>query len=224
MNTPRPYLVFADVDETLIRPKSLIDFLPYYFAGRHGSTGAERADTVLRHLAARIAAGEPRAALNRTYYRTWRGETATALHTWGRRWYAEQTRGGDLFIPATLQALRRHREQGATVVLVSGSFPPLLSPVAKAIGAAHTLCTRPAIQHGRLTGEITGPPMIGEAKRAAVRRILAEHPDVAPTDCYAYGDHPSDLPMLEEVGHAVIVGQNPHLHRALPTAAHLPTD
>lgn len=34
---------------------------------------------------------------------------------------------------------------------------------------------------------------------------------VDPAACVAYGDHASDLPMLDAVGHAVVVGDDPVL-------------
>ena len=76
------------------------------------------------------------------------------------------------------------------------------------------LCTRPLTADGRYTGEVE-TPVIGEGKRAAVRRALDERPDIDPADCYGYGDHVSDLPMLELVGHPVVVGGDSELREAL---------
>jgi phosphoserine phosphatase len=80
------------------------------------------------------------------------------------------------------------------------------------------LCARPEVRDGVLTGGLLGGPMIGEGKRAAVRAVLRAHPEAAARDCYAYGDHISDLPMLAEVGHPVVVGADPELARRLPLA------
>ncbi|MFD8216149.1 haloacid dehalogenase-like hydrolase, partial [Streptomyces sp. NPDC059697] len=82
--------------------------------------------------------------------------------------------------------------------------------------AAEVVCARPAAHCGRFTGELLGPPMIGTAKREAVRAVLDRYPQVAVADCYGYGDHVTDLPMLTEVGHPVVVGGSPELLRLLP--------
>jgi phosphoserine phosphatase len=39
-----------------------------------------------------------------------------------------------------------------------------------------------------------------------VREYLDARSDTRREDCYAYGDHPSDVPFMEYVGHAVAVG------------------
>ena len=57
--------------------------------------------------------------------------------------------------------------------------------------------------------------MVGEAKREALAELVARLA-VPARDCFAYGDHTSDLPMLESVGTPVVVGGDPVLlERAL---------
>jgi HAD superfamily hydrolase (TIGR01490 family) len=208
-------LVFTDVDETLLTGKSLFDFLDFYFAGRHGRAGVRHVERTRRELAALLSAGASREDGNRAYYRAWRGERAGEVAEWGRRWFARHRAGADFYVSATRAALSRHQADGAVVVLVSGSFAAVLDPVAADIGARHVLCTRPEVREGILTGGVVGPPVIGEGKRAGVRELLRAYPHVDPSDCYGYGDHISDLPMLSEVGHRVVVGDDPDLLAAL---------
>lgn len=198
-------LVFCDVDETLVRCKSLVDFLGFYFEGRYGPEGTRRADGVIRDLSARAALGIPREQLNREYYRTWRGQPLGEVEAWGRHWFAERSTAADFYASGTADALRRHRRDGAVIVLVSGSLPALLDPIAQAVGAGHVLCCRQQRCGRVLTGELLGPPVIGEEKARLVRHLLARYPRVDPADCFGYGDDPSDLPMLGEVGHPVMV-------------------
>lgn len=156
----------------------------------------------------------PRADINRFYYSHYTDESAETITALANDWFTERTtstRG--FYIDSTRRALREHRAAGATLVLVSGSFPPLLEPLAREVGADAILCTRPLIADGRYTGEVD-TPVIGEGKRAAVLRQLAARPDVDPLDCYAYGDHVSDLPMLE-LGHPVAVGDDSELRERL---------
>ncbi|MDT0320779.1 HAD family hydrolase [Streptomyces millisiae] len=201
--TQRPYLVFCDVDETLISTKSMFDFLAF-----HTPPGVyRRVAGELRSMADR---GVPRTEVNRAYYRAYRGAPVAEIREAGRRWYADRAAREGFYLADTLRALREHRRAGAALVLVSGSFDACLDPIAEAVDASHVLCTRPLTARGRYTGEIE-TPMIGEHKEAAVQRLLDEHSTVDPADCYAYGDHPSDLPMLDLVGHPVAVGDHPEV-------------
>ncbi|MFG2472574.1 HAD family hydrolase [Streptomyces canus] len=212
------YLVFSDVDETLIHCKSLLEFLDHYFAERHGLHGRRHAAAVRARLASVIAAGAGRHEANALYYQAWRGELLAEVQRAGRRWYAGRRSAGGFFVEATHTALRRHQAEGAELVLVSGSFAAVLDPLAEECGAAHVLCTRPAVADGVLTGEVVGEPVIGEARRRAVRALLAGHPHIDPADCHAYGDHVSDLPMLLEVGHPTVVGDSADLLERLRAA------
>ncbi|MFP3991430.1 HAD-IB family hydrolase [Streptomyces sp. E11-3] len=208
MSTPeRPRLVFSDVDETLISCKSLLDFLGYYFEGRYGADGALRAARVCAELHAKVAAGLPRAEANRAYYREWRGEPVAAVEEWARRWFSERSAAEGFYVRGVAAELRGHRADGAVIALVSGSFRPLLDPIAEAVGAEHVLCTR-LERCGRVfTGGLVGAPVIGDEKRRLVRELLSRYAHIDPADCFGYGDDPSDLPMLLEVGHPVLVGQ-----------------
>ncbi|MEU6667478.1 HAD-IB family hydrolase [Streptomyces sp. NPDC046727] len=208
-------IVFADVDETLIACKSLFDFMDHYFAG---GPGARRAQDTRGAIGRLLADGGSREAGNRLYYRVWSGERATDVAAAAARWAADKRRGGGFYVEGTRAALRLHREQGSLVVLVSGSFPALLAPIAAEVGADHLLCSRPEIRHGRYTGELIGEPVIGEGKLRAVEEVFRRYPHVEPGACHAYGDHISDLPMLAAVGHPVLVGDDAELRRALPHA------
>jgi HAD superfamily hydrolase (TIGR01490 family) len=210
--------VFCDVDETLINCKSMFDFLHFYLAAKHGEQGARRAERTRRESAAMAAAGVPRERANREYYRVWKGESAAEVERAAERWWAERSAEPGFLIAATEAELERHRAAGARIVLVSGSFPAVLDPVALHVGASRVLCTRPEARAGVFTGRVEGAPMIGEAKREAVRAVLRADPAADPARCFGYGDHHSDLPMLSEVGQAVVVGGDAGLLRDLPRA------
>ncbi|WP_035303842.1 HAD family hydrolase [Actinokineospora inagensis] len=200
-------LAFFDVDETLIHPKSMFAFLADYFT----PADYERAETHLKTLA---AAGVPREYTNRAYYRMFAGHSAATITTTGRAWFDRTA--PDLFNPHTLAWLRHHKAAGATIALVSGSFPACLDPIAEHVEADIVLCSRPIITAGKHTGELAGPPVIGDGKAQAVLTTMRDH-EASPEHCIAYGDHSSDLPMLTQVAHRVIVGDDPALHAHLGT-------
>ena len=114
-----------------------------------------------------------------------------------------------MFNKRVLTTLRRHHRAGEVIVLVSGSFPPCLDPIAAFVCADLVLCSRPQVREGRYTGDLA-VPMVGERKAAAVRAEAAAR-GIALEHSLAYGDHLSDLPLLDLVGHPVVVGDDPSL-------------
>lgn len=218
MGTRTAAAAFFDVDETLITRTSAIDFLDH----RMGRTTDPRSGA-WPLLAP--AAGLAREEASHAYFRLYAGLPAAEVAEQGRAWFAEALAAGGLFHEPVLDELRDHAERGAAVVLVSGSFPACLDPIAAEVGADAVLCTAPEVADGVYTGLIRRP-MIGVAKAAAVRAYLSGR-GVDPARCHAYGDHASDLPMLAEVGAPVVVGDDPVLTaharargwRALPGAA-----
>ncbi|MEW1639155.1 HAD-IB family hydrolase [Streptomyces sp. NPDC093801] len=199
---------FSDVDETLIRMKSMFRFLAFHLR-RRGEPPAtyERLAEGLREAARR---GEPRERTNRRYYELLAGESVADLERSGRSWFAhERERPGGPYLPAVARELRGHRAAGHSVVLLSGSFFACLQPIAEDIGADHALGSRPVVRRGLLTGEVL-VPMIGAAKGRAVHVSAALRGfDLAA--CWGYGDHSSDLALLSAVGRPVAVGDDPEL-------------
>ncbi|MEV7566209.1 HAD family hydrolase [Streptomyces tanashiensis] len=197
---------FFDVDETLITCKSMACVLARYW-GR-GDVAARRLATARASLQRQIRDGVPREQVNRSFFRFLAGSHLDDLETSGREWY-ERARAGGLLHTPVHEALRRHRDAGDLVVLVSGAFSACLDPLAREVGADLVVCTVPEVtSQGVLTGELSGPPMIGEAKAEAAVRIMKAF-GVAAEECYAYADDESDLPLLRSVGHPVLVGDGP---------------
>ncbi|MEV6113646.1 HAD-IB family hydrolase [Streptomyces sp. NPDC052109] len=203
------HAAFFDVDETLITVKSMFAFRRHWLAAHGdddgGSFAAEWAETK-----ARADAGVDRIEINRAYYRRFAGVPRAELFAAGRAWYEEYRRGADAFVSATVRAAARHRADGHAVVLVSGSFRGVLDPLAEELGAHLVLCSEPAVdEHGVLTGAVPRP-MIGPNKALGVREVIAGL-GLRPEDCFAYGDHSSDLEMLSLVGAPRVVGADPVL-------------
>lgn len=115
---------------------------------------------------------------------------------------------GVLHAPGVTQ-LQTHQDDGAHIVLVSGSFAPALQPAARLLGADQLICSTPEVSRGKYTGRLARP-LIAEEKGRAVQRLLAEL-DVPAEQAAAYGDHASDLPMLAAAGLPGCVGDDPDL-------------
>jgi len=203
------YIVFADVDETLIRPKSMIAFMNHFlerppFAARPAAAGMRKEFLAMR--AAHTPSAD-RAVLNRLYYAILRGVSHDDLERAARAWIFDALMGGDLFIPSTYDELMQHKKSGAELVLVSGSFAAILSPIRAQIAADALLCTELEVIDGVHTGRVL-QQVIGDGKWEVIRRYLNGRTDVRMEDCYAYGDHVSDICFMEKVGHQVVVGDS----------------
>lgn len=93
-----------------------------------------------------------------------------------------------------------HVREGRRVFIVSASPDEIVRPVARYIGVADVVATRPKVdEQGRYTGEVECYAF-GPAKADEVRRIAAaEGIDLAGS--FAYSDSATDVPLLEAVGH-----------------------
>lgn len=208
MRTAGGTAAFFDVDETLIKVKSMFHFLDYYLAQKGEPPATyQRLTDELRRAA---ATGVPRQEINRRYYRLYAGESASAVAKAGVDWFASQPAGA-LFVAEVVEELRAHQNNGHLVVLLSGSFFACLTPIAEALGVNWALGTRPVVRRDTLTGEVL-VPMIGETKARAAQ-VTAAVRGMALDSCSAYGDHASDLALLETVGLPVVVGDDPVLRK-----------
>ncbi|WP_112133334.1 HAD family hydrolase [Glycomyces dulcitolivorans] len=204
---------FFDVDETLISVKSMFRFLEFYLESKGEPPGAYR---VLRATLAELAAsGVPREEVNRAYYRCYAGESAERLATAGQAWLRAELAEPGFLVERTVAELSALRDAGVPTVLVSGSFFACLDPIVNLLGATESHGAPVRVRHGRLTGEIDHP-VIGEGKAHVVEAVTRLR-GLDPARCVAYGDHASDLPMLDAVGSAVVVGDDPVLLRRAET-------
>ncbi len=119
--------------------------------------------------------------------------------------------------PESKNLIERHRHAGRDTWIVSASPQEIVAPLAAALGMTGAVGTLGAIVDGCYTGELDGPFIYGEGKATAIGRLAEEH-DYDLTQCFAYSDSVSDLPMLELVGHPVAV--NPDSDLAEHVRAH----
>jgi len=197
---------FFDVDGTLLTVTSLFRFLAYDCAVRGQP---ESYVDFMAELDRLKAAGASRVEANRAFFTSFAGRSVADLVTGGQRWFELERALGELFDPRVLTMLRAHSAGGDLVVLLSGSFAPCLTPIARLTGADVVVCTEPEVDGGHYTGHVADP-MVGPRKAAAAAAIAAGH-GIDPADCFSYGDDASDLAVLELAGVPVVVGDDPVL-------------
>lgn len=200
-------IAFFDVDETLIATKSMFDFLSF-LGDRQVSLDVHAITDEMRR---RSEGGEDRASINLRFWEKFAGLSADATRAHAIDWFtARQETNSGFFITSGVERLTRHRAKGDVIALVSGSACDILHPLARHLGADHLLATRLVELDGLYTGSIRPPVMIGAGKQSAAQH-LALSLDVDLADCHAYGDHPSDLPLLDIVGHPTVIGTDGEL-------------
>lgn len=208
-----PYSVFLDVDETLIDCKTLLATFRYHLNVEKGPMAGETFFTeVMTALSAAQAAGlNDRARLNQLYYRHFAGIDVASLSASCETWF--NTHGIPLLKRRVCDEIVRHQRRNAHIVLVSGSYRACLAPLSRYVKADAVLCTELVSSQGRYTGEISGSPTIGEGKARRIADYIART-GLSLQGAFAYGDHQSDVPMLEMADEKVIV-DNHVLYSAL---------
>jgi len=101
------------------------------------------------------------------------------------------------------QLMAAHQACDTDVVICTAAAEEVAQPIAAMLGANHLLATKMEIEDGRYTGQIA-LFNYGPAKAVAMRE-LARQQDYDLASSFAYSDSITDLPMLEAVGHAVVV-------------------
>ena len=107
--------------------------------------------------------------------------------------------------PNILARLRGHKQAGHLTVLNSASVRYMLVPAVKDLEFDYLLCTDlEEGPDGRLTGRPDGPICIDQNKRIAAEN-LSSRIGIDLDRSYAYGNHHSDIPLLEAVGNPLAV-------------------
>jgi HAD superfamily hydrolase (TIGR01490 family) len=103
-----------------------------------------------------------------------------------------------------LDLIKKHKQAGDLVVLVSAGLTPLEQRIAEKWGADFAVGTDPELRNGRYTGKITGPVCLDEFKAELTKQKLAQHGhDIDLTVSTAYADSATDADLLEMVGRPV---------------------
>ncbi len=109
-----------------------------------------------------------------------------------------------LIYAEALDLMEFHRAEGHRIYLVSASPEEIVLPLAEMLGVDGAIATRAEIDDaGCYTGEMAFYAY-GPNKAVAITQ-LAERAGIILEDCYAYSDSATDVPMLEVVGHPVVV-------------------
>jgi HAD superfamily hydrolase (TIGR01490 family) len=203
---------FFDLDKTVIAKASMVAF----------SGPLHRAGLLSRRMLLRAAWGQlvyaqfgaspaKLAKLRDSVLRLTRGWDQAEISAIVRETLVEVVE--PIVFDEALELIREHRAAGRKVFIVSASPEEIVAPLAQFLGVDEALATRAELDaEGRYTGRTErycyGPEKVAAIEEAARRDGI----DLAAS--YAYSDSATDLPMLEAVGHPVVVNPDRELMRA----------
>jgi HAD superfamily hydrolase (TIGR01490 family) len=202
---------FFDLDKTIIAKSSVLAFgKPFY------KEGLLSRRTIVKGIYAQVVymlVGADEEKMEKL-----KDAMATMTRGWNRDHIAEIVRETltDVIEPIiyaeALDLIDEHRAAGHEIVIVSSSPVEVVDPLSEFLGADEAIGTRAAVDaDGNYTGELEFYSY-GDNKATAIRELAArDHVDLDAS--YAYSDSITDLPMLEVVGHPVVVNPDRDLAR-----------
>ncbi len=111
-----------------------------------------------------------------------------------------------------LDLIREHQAAGRRVFIISASPEEIVAPLAQFLGVDEAIASRAELDaDGRYTGAVEFWSY-GPYKAEAIREAAERH-GIDLDASYAYSDSATDLPMLEAVGHPVVVNPDRDLAR-----------
>lgn len=199
---------YFDVDGTLVKT-SLLE--PTWFYLANNVHPVRSLTSVARALwrAPRMVAAElqDRRMFNEVLFSVYEGMSRDRLTLLADECFAHIKRS--LFSEAHA-LVKRCRDQGHDVVLVSGSLDFLMTQLADHLGATHVIANRLEFKDGYATGRLLRPVVAGPEKARLVREHAKEHGHDL-NECFAYSDSYSDVPMLSVVGNPAAVNPDRRL-------------
>ncbi len=202
---------YFDVDGTLVGT-NLIQPTIFYLLNQQ--TPAQSAGRLLRAAlkAPQMALAElrDRRTFNELLYSTYEGISRDRLLLLSEECFDKVVRPA--LFPNARALVKRCRDEGQDVVLVSGALDFVLQHLVSYLGASELIANRLEFKANYATGRMLRPIVAGPEKA----RLIREHAKNAGHDlaqCYAYSDSYSDVPMLSVVGHPAAVNPDGKLKR-----------
>jgi len=185
---------YFDVDGTLVRT-NLLQPTVFYLANQQ--TPVQSAGRLLRAAlrAPQMALAEmrDRRTFNELLYSTYEGISRDRLLLLSEECFDKVVRPA-LFSNARA-LVKRCRDEGQDVVLVSGALDFVLEHLVKYLGASALIANRLEFKANYATGRLLRPVVAGPEKARLIREHAKDN-DYDLAECFAYSDSYSDVPML----------------------------
>jgi HAD superfamily hydrolase (TIGR01490 family) len=190
---------FYDLDGTLVRT-NLVHAFAYNARNQQGVLrSVTRFASTIASVPFFFAADlYSRRLFNDLFFRRYRGESQDRLRSLAGELFEEVIRPS--IYPGAYELVDKSKRLGLRQVLVTGALDLTVEPLARHLGLDDFVTNRLEYVDGHATGRLE-PPVMAAATKASWIRTYAEREGLALSDCYAYSDSMSDLPMLSVVGH-----------------------
>jgi len=114
--------------------------------------------------------------------------------------------------PEMIPEIKRHKEKGAVVVILSSVIAPVCLRLSEYLGMDSVLCSEMEVINQRYTGRPIGRFCFRDEKLNRMNQYLHIH-NYAHEESYYYADSIDDLPVLQSVGHPVCVNPDKNLEK-----------
>ncbi|MCG5054772.1 MAG: HAD-IB family hydrolase [Myxococcales bacterium] len=194
---------FYDLDGTLVRT-NLVHAFAHTARNQQGlvrslTRSASLAVSVPFFMAADFYS---RRFFNDLFFRRYKGESEDRLRYLSEELFENVLRKS--IFPGAYELIEKSKSLGLRQVLVTGALDFTVTPLIRHLGFDDCVCNHLEFVDGLATGRLK-PPVIAAATKASWMRTYAEREGLNLSDCYAYTDSMSDLPMLSVVGHPAAV-------------------
>jgi HAD superfamily hydrolase (TIGR01490 family) len=194
---------YFDVDGTLTKT-NLFDTMWFYLLNQQNPfKGLGRVAKTIASIPGYLAAEQvDRSTFNEMLFKGYEGISEDRLLDLSDEVFDTVLRPA-LYKDAT-SLVKRAKQSGLRVVLLSGSPDFLLQRLAKMLEADDVIGNRLQFKDGRATGKLMPPIVAGPEKARIIKDHAKEH-GFDLDECAAYSDSMSDIPMLSVVGRPAAV-------------------
>ena len=200
---------FFDMDKTLIAENSGALLMKWRYE-RGELPSSELVSGLFAYLRYKVGFLDIR-AWTQDAMQVFAGESERSLQREAKELFAERVE--PTIYPEAEELVRWHQEQGHVVAIVSGATKFVVKPLAARLGIKHILYTRLEVERGKLTGRVIDPICFEEGKVYWLQQLV-EKQGIDLAKSWFYTDSVTDLPLLELVGHPIVVNPDPRLYRA----------
>ncbi|MCP4042231.1 MAG: HAD family hydrolase [Gammaproteobacteria bacterium] len=132
------------------------------------------------------------------------------LHLWRSQFLETKIR--PILLPKAIELLQQHRQQGATLLIITATNSFITNPIARMLGVDNLIATEPELVDGSYTGNVSGIPSFASGKVKRLHTWLEQHQAVL-NGSWFYSDSHNDIPLLEFVSHPIAVDPDEKLHK-----------
>ena len=195
---------FFDLDNTMVRGSTLY-FLGRAMYQRGFFTKADISKFVVANVRFRLTGTEKPEVIARFQKAATDfigGHDVKEIYAIGESVYDEYV--SPALIKGTIEIAKQHLADGEEVWLVTAAPEDMAKLIADRLGFTGAIGSKVAIEDGKYTGRLIGKILHGSEKAVAVKELAAQR-GFELSNCHAYSDSASDLPLLLSVGtpHAI---------------------